>query len=234
MSHVYASGDSYSFDQFKKELSSPFTQEEARPYLYSGLGLTSLLIIFRDGVVEPLQDQISEDEPLGDSAKYGDYLGQCIPNALYMGGMYLHGKWSNSTASLDRSTLMLKTSFYAGMATTVLKRIVNQKRPHGADKLSFPSGHTTTAFAFASVVAMEHEWYWGAGAYALASFVGYSRMNDNEHYLHDVVMGATIGTVFGVALHHQAKQTKENSNLSFQAIPLDDQGVYLGLKYRFH
>ncbi len=100
-------------------------------------------------------------------------------------------------------------------------------------KRSFPSGHTTTAFAFASVVAMEHEWYLGAGAYALASFVAYSRMNDNEHYLHDVAMGATLGTVFGVALYHQALKQKDNNNLSIQVLPLDNQGAYVGLQYRF-
>jgi hypothetical protein len=37
-------------------------------------------------------------------------------------------------------------------------------------------------------------------AYSLAGFVAYSRMNDNQHWLHDVLAGATIGTSYGVGI----------------------------------
>ena len=95
---------------------------------------------------------------------------------------------------------MAQATFYAGLTTMILKRTFNQRRPNSENKHSFPSGHTTTAFAFASVVAVEHEWYYGVGAYSLASIVALSRIHDNAHYIHDVVMGATIGSAFGIAM----------------------------------
>jgi hypothetical protein len=155
--------------------------------------LTATLIIFRDELVEPFQDDYATKKPMGAASEFGDIMGMTVPNVLYMGGMYLHYKNTGSQSSYDRMMHMFKTTAYAGGVTTVLKRIINQRRPNEGDRLSFPSGHTTTAFAFASVVGTQHEWYWGAMAYSLASFVGMSRINDNMHYLHDVFMGRLLG-----------------------------------------
>lgn len=38
-------------------------------------------------------------------------------------------------------------------------------------------------------------WEYGLPAYALASFVGYSRVESRQHYAHDVIAGASIGIV---------------------------------------
>ena len=52
------------------------------------------------------------------------------------------------------------------------------------------------------MVSIHHPWYIGVPAYALASFVGLSRVNDNKHYIHDVLAGATIGTAFGYGTYY--------------------------------
>ena len=124
---------------------------------------------------------------------------------------------------------MLKASAFAGGTTTVLKRVFNERRPDKGDRLSFPSGHSTTAFAFASVVAMEHEWYYGVSAYSLASLVAMSRINDNVHYLHDVVFGATIGITYGVSLYYLQKK---NSNIGFSILPTTG-GMVTGLSFKY-
>jgi membrane-associated phospholipid phosphatase len=70
---------------------------------------------------------------------------------------------------------------------------------------SFPSGHTVTAFAFASTVTRESRfwwphatWYVGTVFYGGASLVGLSRMYNNQHWASDVMAGAAIGTLVGL------------------------------------
>lgn len=224
--------DQYDFGQFKDEWSSPLYSEQARPYLYTGAAITSVIILGRKSTFDKIQEDMAEEEPMGDLAVFGDYMGQLIPNLLYMGGMYWNNKSTNNPQSLRRSMLMLKTTFYSGLTTTLMKRIVNEKRPHGGDRLSFPSGHTTTAFAFASVVGLEHSKPWAIGAYTLATIVGFSRMNDNAHYLHDVTFGATLGISYGVALYHIQQKETEDSHTTWSILPYEN-GAIVGLSYQF-
>ncbi|MFN8369553.1 MAG: phosphatase PAP2 family protein [Bacteriovoracaceae bacterium] len=84
----------------------------------------------------------------------------------------------------------------------MIKSVVNEKRPGYPEKHdSFPSGHSTASFAFASYVAGEHGWWWGSAAYALAGFIAISRINDDFHYLHDTLAGATIGASYGWGIY---------------------------------
>ncbi len=70
---------------------------------------------------------------------------------------------------------------------------------------SFPSGHTINAFAFASTVARETQfwwphsaWYVGTVIYGGASLMGVSRIYNNQHWASDVMGGAAIGTLIGL------------------------------------
>lgn len=60
-----------------------------------------------------------------------------------------------------------------------------------------PSGHTTASFTSAAVLEAHFGWKAGVPAFAMASFVGWSRIRDHEHFLTDVVVGAAIGVVAG-------------------------------------
>lgn len=75
----------------------------------------------------------------------------------------------------------------------------------GDDYQSFPSGHTTSAFAFAASVASETQRWWpstrwilGPILYGGATLTGVSRIYNKAHWASDVMAGAAIGTLTGL------------------------------------
>jgi hypothetical protein len=189
---------SYSWEQYKSDTFAPLEQAESSQILLNGSLLTLVLVTQRENFVDPLSQKYGEEEkPMGDLAVFGDYMGQLVPNLAYMGHQYW---FSDDPQSKRRFTYMLKTSLYTGITTGILKRIFNQRRPHKGDRLSFPSGHTSTAFAFAGVIHYEYDnTLYSSLAFTMATIVGLSRINDHAHYLHDVVFGATLGLAYASA-----------------------------------
>jgi membrane-associated phospholipid phosphatase len=75
-----------------------------------------------------------------------------------------------------------------------LKYSVDERRPDGG-LYSFPSGHTSISFCAAEFIRRRYGWEYGIPAYALASFVAYTRVETGKHHPQDVVAGAAIGFV---------------------------------------
>lgn len=109
------------------------------------------------------------------------------------------------------------------------KLAFRRERPNG-DNFSFPSGHSTAAFSSAGVLTTFYGWKAGIPSYALATLVGISRIDDDKHFLSDVLMGAVIGTVVGVgtALYHK----KKNPHL-FLAPQITSEKAGMSLIYVF-
>jgi membrane-associated phospholipid phosphatase len=81
--------------------------------------------------------------------------------------------------------------------TQAVKFSVGRERPDGSNHQSFPSGHSASAFATATVLERHYGWKVGVPAYAFAGYVAASRLNEDRHYLSDVVFGASIGILVG-------------------------------------
>jgi membrane-associated phospholipid phosphatase len=77
-----------------------------------------------------------------------------------------------------------------------IKVAARRTRPDGTS-LSFPSGHSASAFATASVLQGQLGWKVGAPAYGAAAWVAASRMHAKRHYFSDVIAGAAIGIMAG-------------------------------------
>lgn len=83
-------------------------------------------------------------------------------------------------------------------ATLILKYAVKEDRPDHSNMHSFPSGHTSTAFATATFIQRRYGWKLGVPAYAVATYIGWGRVYAKKHHWWDVVAGAAIGA--GAAL----------------------------------
>ncbi len=211
-------------DILLSDLTSPWTTKAA-PIFYSGSALTLLSLWYQTSTNDQTQKDFSQTKPLGDSSKYGDLMGQLLPNAVYTLGMlgdsYFSSDPERKSKSLGRALFMFETSLYASVFSSAFKYIAHEPRPDQSDNYSFPSGHATTAFAFAGVIGLEHEWYYAVPAYAMAAFVGVSRINDNRHRLHDVIGGATVGLSYAYGIwYNRHPHPKSSANLFI--LPIDD------------
>jgi membrane-associated phospholipid phosphatase len=114
----------------------------------------------------------------------GDALQLLIPGLGYGATFYMDDR---------EGRMQFYKSFAANLIVTHgLKYTVDKKRPNGSDK-SFPSGHTSAAFQGAAFIHRRYGLRYAIPAYVGASFVGYSRVESDNHYVEDVIAGALIG-----------------------------------------
>lgn len=90
-------------------------------------------------------------------------------------------------------TQLVATNLAKSTVVDGIKEHVHAVRPNKLDDNSFPSGHTANAFAQAAFIHRRYGICQAIAPYALAAFVGYSRVQAKMHYVHDVLAGAAIG-----------------------------------------
>jgi membrane-associated phospholipid phosphatase len=91
---------------------------------------------------------------------------------------------------------LVQAEVMAEILSAGLKQAARRARPEGSG-FSFPSGHTTVTFASATVLQRHFGWRIGLPAYAVASYVATSRVQQRRHYLSDVAFGAALGSIAG-------------------------------------
>jgi membrane-associated phospholipid phosphatase len=111
--------------------------------------------------------------------------------ALALGKVSGNSRLAGVGADLARAQLVSQTFVQA------LKFTTGRTRPDGSNTQSFPSGHTASAAATASVLQRHFGWKVGGPAYAFAGYVAAARMSADKHHLSDVLMGAAIGIAAG-------------------------------------
>jgi len=110
------------------------------------------------------------------------------------------------TAALHKDkhgALQLAEAYGTTMAVVyILKPIVDRTRPDGGSQ-SFPSGHSASAFAGAAFLQRRYGWSYGVPAYALATFVAWSRVESKRHWTSDVIAGGAIGIASNLVFTHR-------------------------------
>jgi len=153
------------------------------------------------GAAAPFDDNVVSYFTPDRRAKWLGDLGATIGTAYVIGpaaaALYgagrLAGRGRFRDATYDIAQVTLVTAAY----TTAIKYPTQRERPDGSDRLSFPSGHTSNAFAWATVAAHHYGWKIGVPSYAFATLMGIARLEKNSHYLTDVVAAAGLGYVCG-------------------------------------
>ena len=176
------------------EIGEDFRQVVSRKHIQLfalGGGVTLLGSLHDESMKE-----VGSQEPVEEKFEFGSELGG-IP--IQIGGSlatYVIGHLTKKSPVAHIGADLLQAHMISGLLTHALKHSVRRTRPNG-HKLSFPSGHTSAAFASAAVLERHFGWRVGVPVYAVSAYVAASRVQERKHYLSDVLFGATIGIIAG-------------------------------------
>ncbi len=135
---------------------------------------------------------LSTSTALDRALEAGTVAGDGVIQGGAAAAIYLAGLASGSRRTQELGTALVEAQIVEGVLTVGLKQAVHRMRPDGGHH-SFPSGHSSAAFATADVLWQRFGWKAGLPAYAGAGYIAASRLAERAHFLSDVVFGAAIG-----------------------------------------
>ena len=199
-------------DDARHVLSAPARWQEQE---WQDMGLAALGIAGVAAILDrPVRDEMRRHAPndsrfMLEVERFGKEYSLAV-----LGGFYLAGALGNdenaATVAEDGLTALI---IAGGIITPAIKFVTGRSRPRDNDGIakfhplsicyyssnsSFPSGHTTHAFALASVFANHYDETWvTCASYSIASLVGVARSYHDAHFASDILAGALIGTLVG-------------------------------------
>jgi membrane-associated phospholipid phosphatase len=141
---------------------------------------------------------------------------------------YLIGREKNDYRARETGVLSAEAMIDSIIVEGALKGITQRARPldgHERSEFfdggsSFPSGHSTQAWALATVVAHEYKDRAAVqiAAYGIASAVSVARFTGHKHYISDVVAGSALG--FGIGRYvYKAHHRESNESTTLFVTP---------------
>ena len=170
-----------------------------------------------------IQNWFSKNKILpGQINKFADNYGNKYSLLVVLATTGLHSLKSQFRSEFEYAFITLACN---GFSTIILKEMIGRQRPNGKDHRSFPSGHVSHSFTSATVLNEVFGWRYGTGAYALAVLVAINRMQDNKHYLSDVIFSSGLGTAFGLGFSNL--YFKKDRKLKISIYPSKMEMTYL-------
>jgi PAP2 superfamily len=151
--------------------------------------------------VHPADDNVNQ-ALVGNTAaenffKLGEVLGE-LPTLLASASVvYAVGRLTDKPKVSHLGMDLIQSLAMSEVLTQTLKYTTRRERPDGSGKNSFPSGHASDTFAFATALERHLGWRGAVPAYAFASYVAISRLPANRHWLSDAVFGSAVGIIAG-------------------------------------
>jgi membrane-associated phospholipid phosphatase len=198
--------------------------------LYFGgiTGLTFSGTLFDEGLDN--KRRVNSNRFINNVLDVANEFGEVTYALIFTGGLYTGGLLAGSDDTRVTARLMFESLALAGLTTTLLKVSFGRARPYmdkgnmdfqwfetSDDYNSFPSGHTTVAFAMASVAAKRIDtWQSYTFFFSGAALTGLARINKGKHWFSDIILGAAIGTVSGFVIVDAESQGRngESDNIS--------------------
>lgn len=184
-----------SFGSLFRDLGKDFWQLPSREtaLILGAAGGVSFALHRQDARVT---QQVSKSLPLDTLFEPGEVLGGGAAQVGAAFATYAIGRVVTSPRTAAIGADLVRAQILNTVLTQGIKLSVGRTRPDGS-RFSFPSGHTSSSFATAAVLQRHFGWRAGAPAYGLAAFIAGSRLQENKHYLSDIVFGAAVGIVAG-------------------------------------
>lgn len=195
------------------------------------------LYIYDDDIRKTFQK--NKNSGLDFASKYiFEPWGSGLYPAILFGGYYIYGITAKNKRARQVALGGTQAFIMAALSSQILKHIFHRHRPNqdnppnpylwngpfsGFNYTSFPSGHTTAAFAIASMMSSVYKdkiWV-GILSYSLATGVGLSRIYDNHHWPSDVIIGAALGYAIGRTVYSiMSRETKLSMGITNNGVSL--------------
>jgi len=232
-------GDDFStgIDIGKELISYPFNQPE-KFFRTAGIAVgTAGLLFLADKEIRKFSGKNNSsfnDSFFNVDKYYGSGYTAALSAVVYSAGLF-GGNEQIRRAGLNSAVSII----YAGIITTSIKVLLGRHRPYlndgntafspfsfDNDNNSFPSGHTTVAFAFSTAMAESFDnTYWSILWYSLAGMTAASRIYHDQHWLSDTFLGAAIG--YGIGKFVSGSRNAKNSKLKLSFTNTGVGFVYL-------
>ena len=155
----------------------------------------------------PVDDEVNARLQASAAADRFFAAGQFIGSAAVQGGVavgaYVIGRYVIPAKGASRTNKLSHVGFDLIQAqllsqglTFAIKVSARRDRPTG-ECCSFPSGHASATFATASVLERHFGYRAAWPTFVIAGYVAASRLNDNRHFLSDVLFGSALGIASG-------------------------------------
>lgn len=144
-----------------------------------------------------VKNHFNREERLGKTlTDFGNSFGTRYVNIM-IAGIQMIWDPSNGLAHIEG---LLGTT----VMVLAMKNTIHRTRPDGSSEDSFPSGHTSAAFSSSGSLSYAYGMKAAIPAYLITSFTFLARLEDNRHWLSDLVVATSIGIFWGRAsgVHH--------------------------------
>jgi hypothetical protein len=128
----------------------------------------------------------------------GDQVGEAYTQAGIALGTFVVGRLAKQEKVAHVGSDLIRAQLLTAVLTHALKAVTSRERPTGerdgsTQTYSFPSGHASASFTTATVLWRHLGWKVGLPASTLAAYASASRIQQNAHYVSDILFGAALG-----------------------------------------